>query len=475
MIEGHIQYLLVFLNPPWADLESLGELLVGLVVLLAACALTIRLMVRRKTEQLENEKAEEIALRKAAEQANRAKAQFLANMSHEIRTPMNAIVGFTDLALKSNLSDELREYLDTVRTSADWLMHIVNDVLEFSRIEAGKLQLDKTTICIADCIRSTIKIVQPEATAKGLILRYKIDGQIPNTVCGDPMRVRQILFHLLDNAVKFTTSGSVMVTAALDSKSSDAVLIRISVADTGIGIPLEKQPYIFEPFRADDVAGERLSNSGLGLAIARRLVVLMGGKIDFTSQIGAGTTFQFTAWFEKAQRKPELSKLAAAVAGASAKQLSILVAEDNAVNRKLITKVLESAGHRVVAVSNGKEAVNIFATEIFDLIFMDLEMPDVDGFEAARTIRLHEPKDSHVAIYALTAHSSSDERETCLAAGMDGFMVKPIEIDDVLKIVGRVASTVAPRPNAQPTAANLQLETPPVDHIDRSEDLLHRE
>jgi CheY-like chemotaxis protein len=400
----------------------------------------MRWTVRTKTRALQNEKAAETSLREASELANKAKAQFLANMSHEIRTPMNAIIGFTDLALKSDLSDELREYLDTVRTSADWLMHIVTDVLEFSRVEAGRLQLDKTTFCLADCIRSTIKIVQPEAAAKALPVRYKIDPQIPNQVCGDPMRVRQVLFHLLDNAVKFTTSGSVMLVASLDSKSSDAVLVRISVADTGIGIPLHKQKFLFEPFRPDEVTDQSLSGSGLGLAIARKLVEMMGGTIEFTSQIGAGTTFQFTAWFEKVQRAPELNKLASALASAADKKLSILVAEDNAVNRRLITKVLESAGHRVVPVSNGKEAVNTFGTEIFDLILMDMEMPDMDGLEATRAIRLNEPKDSRVAIYALTAHATAADREKCFQAGMDGFMTKPVEIDQVLKVIARVAS-----------------------------------
>jgi signal transduction histidine kinase/CheY-like chemotaxis protein len=472
MIEQKILLLLVFLPQPGA-LGLLGGLGVGVPTLILGWVMSLRWMVRRKTEQLQKEQANDAALREAAELANRAKAQFLANMSHEIRTPMNAVIGFTDLALKGNLNDELREYLDTIRTSADWLIHIVNDVFEFSRIEAGKLQLEKTTFCLTDCVRSTIKIVQPEAAAKALMLRYKMDGQIPNLVSGDPVRFRQILFHLLDNAVKFTTCGSVMLTASLDSKSSDAVLIRISVADTGIGIPIEKQPYIFEPFRPDGIADYNLSSSGLGLAIARKLVEMMGGKIEFTSQIGAGTTFEFTAWFGKAQRAPELSSLAAAVAGAPARQLSILVAEDNAVSRKLIVKVLESAGHRVVAVSNGKEAVNAFATEIFDLILMDMEMPDMDGLEATRTIRLHEPKGSHIAIYAVTAHSTQTDREQCLGVGMDGFMAKPIEIEEVLKAVTRVASTSAARAAIQSSAPLSELQPASVDHVGRSEDLLH--
>lgn len=441
MIEEKLQQILVFLQQqPKAFL--LGSVTAALLFLIGLWTFSMRWFVRRKTQEILKGRVEEASLRETAELANKAKAQFLTSMTREIRTPMNAIIGFTDLALKNDLSVELREYLDTVRTSADWLMHIVNDMLEFSRMDAGRLQLEKTTFSLADCIRSTIKIVQPEAAAKALMVRYKIDGQIPNLVGGDPTRVRQILFHLLDNAVKFTTSGSVIVLATLDSKSSDAILVRISVADTGIGIPLQQQKQLFEPFRPKEATDHSSPGIGVGIAIARKLVDLMGGTMEFTSQIGAGTTFQFTAWFEKVQRTPESIH----TGRADGKPISILVAEDNAINRRLITKVLESAGHRVVSVANGKEAVNTFATEIFDLILMDMEMPDMDGLEATRTIRQHEPRNSHIAIYALTAHTSTADRERCFSAGMDGFISKPIEIDDVLEIVARVAANARSEP-----------------------------
>lgn len=426
----------------WLSRQPMTMMLgAGAVVLLLAViwVITVRVSVRRATRGIQKKLDEQTALREAAEAANKVKGEFLANMSHEIRTPMNAVVGFTDLALKAELKPELREYLDTVRTSADWLMNIVNDVLEFSRIEAGSLRLDNREFALAECISWAMRIVQREAAAKNLVLRSKIDPQIPARVYGDPIRLRQVIFNLLDNAVKFTTTGSVMLGVVLESKSGDALLVRVSVADTGIGIPASKQEFIFEPFRqADGSAVETPGVTGLGLAISRKLVSLMGGTIEFKSQLGAGSTFQFTAWFQKAQSSAETPKPSAR--RITSRTLSILVAEDNAINRRLVTKLLESAGHAATPASNGKQAVQLFATGSFDLILMDIEMPEMDGFEATEAIRAMESKGSRVPIYALTAHSMTGDRERCIAGGMDGYISKPIEVDDVLNIIAGVAS-----------------------------------
>ncbi len=382
------------------------------------------------------------AERKRLEAANTAKADFLVNISHEIRTPMNSIIGFTDLALKSELSNELREDLDTVRTSAEWLLHIVNDVLEFSRMEGGILQLEKAPFSVADCVRSTLKIVQPEIKAKGLSLHCRIDPAVPGTLRGDQTRLRHVLFNLLDNAVKFTTSGGIDVIVSAETNTQNSVQLKVSVADTGIGVPLQQQPFVFEPFRpVDATGGHSFSRYGLGLAIAHRIVRLMGGTIDFQSQLGAGSTFAFTAQLERLKEAVGAGPATAP----SSRRVSVLVAEDNAVNRRLLTKLLESAGHAVTPVPDGKEAVRMFAAEEFDFVFMDLEMPEIDGLEATRQIRALEEDEPHTRIYALTAYALPADRQRCFEAGMDGFLSKPIRLDEVLKIISDTKAQAGPR------------------------------
>jgi signal transduction histidine kinase/ActR/RegA family two-component response regulator len=437
---------IVLLEIPWLHqaypLSGLSICAAGLLVALLAW-LSFRIRLRLATRRIQQELAKQTALRQVAEAANEAKGEFLATMSHEIRTPMNAILGFTDLALKTELNPELRDYLDTVHTSAQWLMHIVNDVLDFARIEAAKLQLEKKDLSIVECIRSAMKIVQPEASAKNLKLRFKVDPQIPAQVKGDETRLRQVVFNLLENAVKFTTTGSVMISAVLESKSAEAILVRISIADTGIGIPPDKRQLIFEPFRHPE-----RSSTGLGLAICRQLVTLMGGSIDVQSQLGAGTTFEFTAWFQKVQSAFQDPAESLEVEPGS-RALTVLVAEDNAVNRRLIQAVLESAGHHVTAASNGKQAVELFESQIFDLILMDIEMPEMDGIEATQAIREFEKGESRVPIYALTAHALAGDRDKCLAGGMDGYISKPINVDEVLHIISGFAKTRT-KPEASP-------------------------
>jgi signal transduction histidine kinase/DNA-binding response OmpR family regulator len=408
-----------------------------LLTLLGVIFLCIR--GRRETRKFREELAKLVTLTQAAESANQAKAEFLASMSHRIRTPMNAIVGFTDLALKTDLDPELRDYLDTVRTSADWLMHIANDVLEFSRIEAGRLQAEDVPFSISDCMLSAIKVVQQEASAKNLLTGCKLDPQLPEVVCGDPARLRHVLFNILDYAVRSSTSGSVILSAAIESNSGDDVLVRLAVTNTGAAIPSGGQL----PIQVDPDATIKPGSTGIGLAISRRLVGLMGGTLEFQGQLGVGSTFEFTARFRKHKTAAKIEAPVRAPRTLGAKELSILLAEDNAVNRQLITKVLESAGHRVWAATTGKEAAHNVQTQGFDLILMDVEMPDMDGVQATQAIRAAEPPGLHVPIYAVTAHVLPGDRDRCFAAGMDGFITKPIAVDEVLQLVSDISAGTA--------------------------------
>lgn len=286
--------------PLICDCAVLALALVGLVA--------FQITTRRRVRALRNQVAGQAKLKEAAEAANGAKREFLTHMSHEMRTPLSGVISFTDLALKREVSIEQREYLDTVRSSAEWLMHVVNQILDFSRLETGRLELDYQEFVFADCVRSAVAFIHRQAAMKNLRTDVKIDPRIPERLMGDPERLRQVLLSLLDNAVKFTTSGGVILSAALESGSKDAITIRILVDDTGIGIPSEKQQFIFEPFRLGDGSSITPSGgAGLGLAMSSRLVTLMGGSIDVQSHIGAGATFRFTARFQQAPSSSELS------------------------------------------------------------------------------------------------------------------------------------------------------------------------
>lgn len=424
-----------------------GPMLIATAGVAATALLTLAYVIflllraRRETRRLREEYAKLVALTEAAESANEKKAKFIASMGHRIRTPMNAIVGFTDLAFKTDLDADMREHLDTVRTSADWLMHIANDVLEFSRTETDRLRLDSVPFSIAECIRSAMKIVECEAAARDVVTSCTIDPQLPNKVCGDPIQLRHVIFNLLDYTVRFTRSGRVALSAALESDSGSDVLVHITVSDTGVGVqPRRRSSAVGTSQDTSADAAVKSDSASLGLMISRELVHLMGGEIESDSQAGTPGTFEFTVRFERSDTEAEIEAPDCAPKSVGAKQLSILVAEDNVMNLRLITKVLESAGHRVWRAANGKEATHNFQTEGFDLILMDLEMPDMNGIEATRAIRAAEAPGLHVPIYAVTAHALPADRDACLGAGMDGFITKPIIAHEVLKLVSKIAA-----------------------------------
>lgn len=397
------------------------------------------------TEQKQVEE-ELLAAKLAAESASRAKSEFLANLSHEIRTPMNGIIGMTQLLQFTALTGDQKEYLEAISVSGNTLLTLIDDILDLSKIEADRVNLDVVSFSLRGCISELVSAQRARINSKGLACRISIPSNLPDMLLGDSFRIKQVLLNLLGNAIKFTEKGEITLSVEVVERLDTELLLDITVQDTGIGIPQELQEHIFEPFsQADSSITRRFGGTGLGLTISRRLAELMGGSISLTSAEGAGATFclrlplQISSTAPEPPSRPYISPLPIW----TGRSLKILLAEDNQLNSDITQAMLKKMGHQTVAVSNGKSALDAIRAEPFDLVLMDIKMPVMNGDEALCIIREQESGSGrHLPVVALTAYALKGDREKYLAMGFDGYLAKPVITRELAAELVRVTAGI---------------------------------